>query len=298
MRQRWFKQVDVFGSKPYQGNPLAVVLDGEDLDDEAMLQFARWTNLSETTFILPATQDEADYRVRIFTPGGEIPFAGHPTLGTCHAWTEAGNTPMKPGLVVQECGIGLVPLRVNAGLAAFAAPRLIRTGPVEEGTLARVTAALGLTPDQVRGHQWVDNGPGWLGLLLPDAETVLSLRPDHAAIGDLRVGVIGPQPESAETDFEVRAFAPGLGVSEDPVTGSLNAGLAAVADRRWNCRGALHGHPGHRRPPFRPGPRLHPRRPDLGWRRVRHLHRRLRFPLTVHLVHHAHRDDTYGSFQR
>ena len=226
MRQRWFKQVDVFGSRPFQGNPLAVVLDGDGLDDEAMLQFARWTNLSETTFVLPATQEEADYRVRIFTPGGEIPFAGHPTLGTCHAWTEAGNTPVRPGLVIQECGIGLVPLRVNAGMAAFAAPRLIRTGPVEEDILARVTAALGLTPNQVDGHQWVDNGPGWLGLLLPDAETVLSLRPDHAALGNLRVGVIGPQPETAETDFEVRAFAPGLGVSEDPVTGSLNAGLA------------------------------------------------------------------------
>lgn len=239
MRQRWFKQVDVFGKKPYQGNPLAVVLDGEDLDDEAMLQFARWTNLSETTFVLPATQDEADYRVRIFTPGGEIPFAGHPTLGTCHAWTEAGNTPMKPGLVVQECGIGLVPLRVNAGLAAFAAPRLLRTGPVEPDVLARVTAALGLTPDQVLDHQWVDNGPGWLGLLLPDAETVLSVQPDHGALGGLRVGLIGRQPEAAETDFEVRAFAPGLGVSEDPVTGSLNAGLAqwligqGIAEERY-----------------------------------------------------------------
>ena len=239
MRQRWFKQVDVFGRKPYQGNPLAVVLDGEDLDDEAMLQFARWTNLSETTFVLPATQDEADYRVRIFTPGGEIPFAGHPTLGTCHAWTEAGNTPMKSGLVVQECGIGLVPLRVNAGLAAFAAPRLLRTGPVEPDVLARVTAALGLTPDHVLDHQWVDNGPGWLGLLLRDAETVLSVQPDHAALGGLRVGLIGRQPEAAETDFEVRAFAPGLGVSEDPVTGSLNAGLAqwligqGIAEERY-----------------------------------------------------------------
>ena len=226
MRERWFKQVDVFGSSPYLGNPVAVVLEGQDISEQAMQQFARWTNLSETTFLMPPTIAGADYRVRIFTPNGEIPFAGHPTLGSCHAWLEAGNRPRTPGTVLQECEIGIVTLHANAGLAAFEAPRLRRSGPVDDATLAQAVTALGLRIDQVRDHAWVDNGPGWLGLLLADAETVLSLKPDNAALGSLRVGVIGPYEDTSEADFEVRAFVPALGIAEDPVTGSLNAGLA------------------------------------------------------------------------
>ena len=226
MRERWFKQVDVFGTRAYLGNPVAVVLDADGMSESAMASFARWTNLSETTFVLPPTQDGADYRVRIFTPGGEIPFAGHPTLGTCHAWLEAGNIPHYPGVVIQECGVGLVTLHASAGMAAFGAPPLVRSGALEDAVLAQALAGLGLSPDQVQASNWIDNGPGWLGLLLRDAETVLSLRPDAAVLGELAVGVIGPQPDGGETDFEVRAFAPGHGVPEDPVTGSLNAGLA------------------------------------------------------------------------
>ena len=226
MKQRWFKQVDVFGSEPYLGNPLAVVLEAEGLSDSEMESFARWTNLSETTFVLPPTRDGADYRVRIFTPGGEIPFAGHPTLGTCHAWLEAGNKRRYPDVVVQECGIGLVTLHANAGIAAFAAPPLLRSGPLEEDVLDQALKALNLDRTQILASNWIDNGPGWLGLLLPDAATVLALEPDPVMMGNLRVGVIGAQPADAETDYEVRAFVPGLGITEDPVTGSLNAGLA------------------------------------------------------------------------
>jgi PhzF family phenazine biosynthesis protein len=226
MKQRWFKQVDVFGSEPYLGNPLAVVLEAEGLSDADMESFARWTNLSETTFVLPPTRDGADYRVRIFTPGGEIPFAGHPTLGTCHAWLEAGNKRRYPDVVVQECGIGLVMLHANAGIAAFAAPPLLRSGPLEEEVLDQALKALSLDRTQVLASNWIDNGPGWLGLLLPDAAAVLALKPDPVIMGSLRVGVIGAQPADAETDYEVRAFVPGLGIIEDPVTGSLNAGLA------------------------------------------------------------------------
>jgi PhzF family phenazine biosynthesis protein len=226
MKQRWFKQVDVFGSEPYLGNPLAVVLEAEGLSDADMESFARWTNLSETTFVLPPTRDGADYRVRIFTPGGEIPFAGHPTLGTCHAWLEAGNKRRYPDVVVQECGIGLVTLHANAGIAAFAAPPLLRSGPLEEEVLDQALKALSLDRTQILASNWIDNGPGWLGLLLPDAAAVLALKPDPVVMGSLRVGVIGAQPADAETDYEVRAFVPGLGITEDPVTGSLNAGLA------------------------------------------------------------------------
>ncbi|WP_341394963.1 PhzF family phenazine biosynthesis protein [Arthrobacter sp. G119Y2] len=226
MKQRWFKQVDVFGSEPYLGNPLAVVLEAEGLSDSDMESFARWTNLSETTFVLPPTRDGADYRVRIFTPGGEIPFAGHPTLGTCHAWLEAGNKRRYPDVVVQECGIGLVTLHANAGIAAFAAPPLLRSGPLEDEVLDQALKALNLDRTQILASNWIDNGPGWLGLLLPDAAAVLALKPDPVVMGSLRVGVIGAQPADAETDYEVRAFVPGLGITEDPVTGSLNAGLA------------------------------------------------------------------------
>lgn len=231
MRQRPFAQVDVFTAEPYRGNPVAVVLDGEGLADEEMAAFARWTNLSETTFVQRATDPAADYRLRIFTPGGELPFAGHPTIGSAHAWLEAGGVPQDAGGPVQECGVGLVRLRTDdAGRLAFAAPPLRRSGPVDAPTRAQVVAALGIDDDAVLEAAWVDNGPEWLGLLLRDADTVLELRPDLAVMGELKVGVVGLYDEARRAEVgayaEVRAFVPGIGIVEDPVTGSLNAGLA------------------------------------------------------------------------
>lgn len=230
MRSRRFAQVDVFTAEPYLGNPVAVVLDAEGLADDEMAAFARWTNLSETTFVLPPTDPGADYRLRIFTPGGELPFAGHPTLGSAHAWLEAGGTPREAGALVQECGVGLVRLRHDGGRLAFAAPPLRRSGPVDAPTLAQAVAALGVPDDAVLDAAWVDNGPEWLGVLLRDAGTVLALRPDLRVMGDLKVGVVGRYDEAGRArtgaDAEVRAFVPGIGIDEDPVTGSLNAGLA------------------------------------------------------------------------
>ena len=225
---RSFMQVDVFATGPVTGNPVAVVLDAEGLTDAAMAAFARWTNLSETTFVLPPTDPRADYRLRIFTPGGELPFAGHPTVGSAHAWVRSAAAPGTR--VTQECGVGLVPLRVDDDVISFAAPPPLRTGPVDDETLACAVASLGIGRDDVVMSQWVDNGPGWLGLVLGDAAAVLALRPDLAAMGDLRVGVIGefPAGERPWDDclFEAHAFVPGLGIAEDPVTGSLNAALA------------------------------------------------------------------------
>lgn len=223
---RRFHQLDVFTDTPYLGNPLAVVHDAQGLSDARMAAFARWTNLSETTFLLPPTDPQADYRVRIFTPGGELPFAGHPTLGSCHVWLSAGGAPRSPDTIVQQCGVGLVRIRRDGPRLAFAAPPLRRTGPVDDALLARIAAALGLTKSEILAHQWVDNGPGWCAVMLGSAERVLAVRPDWAVLGDVKVGLIGPQPAGSDTDFEVRAFVPTLGVLEDPVTGSLNAGLA------------------------------------------------------------------------
>ena len=223
---RRFTQVDVFTDTPLLGNPLAVVHDAQGLSEAQMQAFARWTNLSETTFLLPPTDPAADYRVRIFTPGGELPFAGHPTLGSCHAWLEAGGVPRVAGEVVQQCGVGRVRIRREGARCAFAAPPL-QVGEVEDGLLVAVVAALDLPRAKVQAAQWLDNGPKWLGLLLDAADTVLAIEPDHAVLKGLaKVGVIGPHPAGAECRFEVRAFAPSIGVPEDPVTGSLNAGLA------------------------------------------------------------------------
>jgi PhzF family phenazine biosynthesis protein len=228
MRQRPFKQVDVFTATPYRGNPLAVVLDGAGLSDEEMQRFARWTNLSETTFLLAPGSDGADYRVRIFTPGGELPFAGHPTLGTCHAWLEAGGRPRSRDVIVQECKVGLVRIRRDGQRHAFAAPALKLSAP-SPAVLEQVAAALGLKARQVIAAQTLDNGPVWMGLLLDSPTTVCSLTPDHAALKNLgvKVGVaaVYPAQESA-AQLEVRAFAAPIGVAEDPVTGSLNASLA------------------------------------------------------------------------
>ena len=232
-RVRSFMQIDVFSTGPLTGNPVAVVLDADGLTHSQMAAFARWTNLSETTFVLPPTTPGADYRLRIFTPGGELPFAGHPTLGSAYAWLKGGGVPATPGRVIQECGLGLVPLRISDdGAPAFAAPPPVRSGDVDDDTLDHAVAALGLGRHDVVDAQWVDNGPGWLGLVLRDAAAVLNVRLEPAVAGDLRIGVIGEFPEAQRPWegclYEVRAFVPSLGVPEDPVTGSLNAGLA-----RW-----------------------------------------------------------------
>lgn len=223
---RRFHQLDVFTATPLLGNPLAVVHDADGLDDSTMAAFARWTNLSETTFLLAPQEPGADYRVRIFTPGGELPFAGHPTLGSCRAWLEAGGRSKTNGEVVQECGVGLVRIRRDGRRLAFAAPPLRRTGPLDGEMVARIAAGLGVGTAEVQHHQWVDNGPGWCAVMLPSAERVLSLRPDFSVLRDVKLGVVGPQPAGHDATFEVRAFVPSLGVPEDPVTGSLNAGLA------------------------------------------------------------------------
>jgi PhzF family phenazine biosynthesis protein len=257
MKTRPFKQVDVFTATPYLGNPLAVVLEGSDLSTDDMQQFARWTNLSETTFLLPPTPQGAaagaDYRVRIFTPGAELPFAGHPTLGSCHAWLQAGSVPHAPTQVIQECDVGLITLRREGTRLAFAAPPLKRSTP-DPALLAQVTTALGLKPEQILAAQLLDNGPVWLGLLLDRVDTVLQLTPQHQILKDLglKVGVAGIEQAltattliarsnrearafgprttvpnaGGELHVEVRGFVAPVGINEDPVTGSLNASLA------------------------------------------------------------------------
>jgi PhzF family phenazine biosynthesis protein len=240
-----FRQVDVFSTEALRGNPVAVVHDADGIDDDEMAAFARWTNLSETTFLLRPGDPAADYRLRIFTPSGELPFAGHPTLGSAHAWLEAGGVPARDdGVVVQECGAGLVVVRRGAGRLAFAAPPLVRSGPVDEANVVATVAALGLRRDDVVDAAWVDNGPGWLGLLLPDAATVMACRPATGA--DLKVGVVGRRPDGDECAVEVRAFYDGF---EDPVTGSLNAGLAQwlAGDRLPTSYVAAQGTALHRR---------------------------------------------------
>lgn len=221
-----FAQVDVFSSQPYRGNPVAVVLDAEDISPATMQTIAQWTNLSETTFLLPPTTEEADYRLRIFTPTGELPFAGHPTLGSARAWLDHGGSPRTEGRVVQECGAGLVQLRNNDGLLSFAAPPMIRTGPIEEDYLAQLITAYGITPEQVVNHQWVDNGPGWAVVQLATADEVLSLEPDFTHLPEAMVGAVGAYPEGSPHAFELRAFAPAVNVPEDPVCGSMNASVA------------------------------------------------------------------------
>jgi PhzF family phenazine biosynthesis protein len=219
-----FKQVDVFTAVPYGGNPVAVVMDGTGLDTDAMQRFAHWTNLSETTFLLPPADPAADYRVRIFTPVGELPFAGHPTIGTCHAWLEAGGTPRRSDRLVQECGVGLVDLRQEGDRLAFAAPPLIRSGPVGEPELEQALEALGLGYDEVVDSAWVDNGPGWLAVRVQTVERLRAITPIFAP---LDLGVVAPLRPGGDADWEVRAFFPVEGaMREDPVTGSLNASLA------------------------------------------------------------------------
>jgi PhzF family phenazine biosynthesis protein len=221
---REFRQVDVFTAAAYFGNPLAVVLGADGLSGDQMQRFAHWTNLSETTFVLAPTDGAADYRVRIFTPTGELPFAGHPTLGTCHAWLEAGGQPKTPGVVVQECGAGLICIRQDTDGLAFAAPPLLRSGPVEEDVAAHIADVLRIGRDEIVDLQWADNGPGWVAVLLASADAVLAVRP---GLTDMDLGLAGPYPPGSPAAYEVRTFFPKQGATiEDPVTGSFNASLA------------------------------------------------------------------------
>ena len=221
---RQFRQVDVFTSTPYRGNALAVVLGADGLTTEQMQRFANWTNLAETTFLLVPDDDGADYQVRIFTASRELPFAGHPTLGTCHAWLEAGGRPRRAGVVVQQCEAGLITIRQDDVGLAFAAPPLLRSGPVDEPLAQRIADILRIGREEIVDLQWADNGPGWIAVLLASADAVLALRPGAT---DLEIGVAGPHPPGGPAAFEVRAFtASDGGTAEDPVTGSLNASLA------------------------------------------------------------------------
>jgi PhzF family phenazine biosynthesis protein len=225
--KRPFQQVDVFTATPYRGNPVAVVLDGQGLDTATMQRFTDWTSLSEATFVLPPTDPAADYRLRIFCPGRELPFAGHPTLGSCHAWLAAGGRP-RSEFIAQECGVGLVRLRRDGTRLAFAAPPLRRSGPLVAAEVEQLVRGLRISARSVVGSAWCDNGPGWRALLLRSADEVLAIEPDREALRGLDVGVVGPHPPGHECAFEVRAFFPGAGgtATEDPVTGSLNAALA------------------------------------------------------------------------
>jgi len=222
-----FSLVDVFAGAPFKGNPVAVVTGGNDLSTQQMLDMTRWFNLSETTFLLPPTDADADYRVRIFCPDRELPFAGHPTLGTCHAWLEGGGNP-KGRAIVQECRVGLVEIRRDGAALAFAAPPLVRSGPVDEADLAKALDVLQLERSAVVEARWVDNGPGWLGIRLGSAEEVLALNPLGAYPERVDIGVLGPYPSGSEVGWELRAlFTDHNGkLVEDPITGSFNASVA------------------------------------------------------------------------
>ncbi|MFK4789727.1 PhzF family phenazine biosynthesis protein [Microbacterium sp. ZW T5_56] len=226
MTLRRYTEVDVFSPTVYQGNPVAVVHDAEGLTTQQMQRFAKWTNLAETTFLLPPTSEEADYRLRIFSATQEFPFAGHPTLGSALAWLHAGGVPRRSGEVVQECGAGLVPVRIEDAMLAFAAPPLTRFSPVDEAELMEVAEILGIDRIDIRDASWLVNGPEWMGVRLASAAEVLALRPDPAALGARCIGVIGEHPSESDIRYEVRAFVGNDPVWEDPITGSLNAGLA------------------------------------------------------------------------
>lgn len=251
-RTRSFAQVDVFSARPYLGNPVAVVLDGAGLSDEQMKRVARWTNLSETTFVFPPTTTAADYRLRIFTPdGGELPFAGHPTLGSAHAWLEAGGVARTDGRIVQECAAGLIDVRRGGDELSFAAPPLLRTGDLDDGYLGAIVAAFGIDRADVVAHQWVDNGPGWAVVRLSTAQEVIALEPDLSVIPDGMVGAIGAHPPGSAFDFEMRTFCPREGITEDPVCGSMNAsvgqwltGIGAVTGRYRVTQGTRLGRAG------------------------------------------------------
>ncbi|MBL6914098.1 MAG: PhzF family phenazine biosynthesis protein [Planctomycetes bacterium] len=229
-----FDQIDVFSMTPLLGNALAVVHSADSLSTSQMEHFARWTQLSETTFLLAPETPEADYKVRIFTPEGELPFAGHPTLGSAHAWLNAGGSPADPQRIIQECGVGLIPIRKDAEMLAFRAPDLLKTGPVDEETLQVICHGLGIERSEILLHQWVDNGPGWAVVTLDSAERVLSINPNFSLLTSVNFGIIGPHDSHQDADYEVRAFVNSLDIPEDPVTGSLAAGIA-----QWFSREGL-----------------------------------------------------------
>lgn len=220
--------VDVFGQAPFSGNPLPVILGTNGLSEDRMQAITRWFNVSETTFVFPPSDPGADYHVRIFTPARELLFAGHPTLGSCCAWLAAGGKPRKSDVVVQQCGAGLIPIRRTDSRLAFAAPPLVRSGPVDKEKRAEIAAFLDIAVEDIMAAEWVDNGPGWVAVLLKSAEQVLSLRPQTTAPTQTDIGVVGPHPAGGPADFELRAFYTdqNLMVREDPVTGSLNASVA------------------------------------------------------------------------
>ena len=226
MQAREYTEVDVFSPTPYRGNPLAVVHDGTGLSTAEMQRFARWTNLAETTFLFPPESPEADYRVRIFTATRELPFAGHPTLGSAFAWLRSGGKPQQDGIVMQECGAGLVPVRVGSEGLSFAAPQLTKFEPLDEPLTKRIAGALGISPSDILEASWLVNGPEWIGVRLASAADVIGLQPDPAHLERFSIGVVGPYEPGHEAQFEVRAFVGGDPVWEDPVTGSLNAGIA------------------------------------------------------------------------
>jgi PhzF family phenazine biosynthesis protein len=228
MKRFAFQQVDVFSAIPLKGNPLAVVLGADGLSDPEMATFANWTNLSETTFLSAPAHPDADYKVRIFTPARELPFAGHPTLGSCHVWLAAGGKP-KSNVIIQECGVGLVRIRRDGARLAFAAPPLLQSGPIAPAMIDQIARGLGIDRAAIRDAQWADNGPGWMAVLLSSRAEVLALKPDPVEMGQLKLGVVAPWDpavDGTEAQFEVRALYPGIANGEDPVTGSLNAALA------------------------------------------------------------------------
>jgi PhzF family phenazine biosynthesis protein len=258
--QRAFAQVDVFTATPYLGNPVAVVLDGTGLSTEAMQAFTDWTHLSEATFVLPPTQAGADYALRIFCPGRELPFAGHPTLGSCHAWLDAGGMPQGTE-VVQECAVGLVRIRRDGQRLAFAAPPLRRSGPLPEDEVLRIAQGLGLARKDILHHAWCDNGPQWRGVMLASAQQVLALQPNAQVLAGMEVGVVAPLDQASQQGthgpaeaLEVRAFFPGHGgLTEDPVTGSLNAALGQWLIGAGLAPEPLRGAPRHGLGPRRAG---------------------------------------------
>ncbi|MEI8298938.1 MAG: PhzF family phenazine biosynthesis protein [Pseudomonadota bacterium] len=223
-----FQLVDVFNDSPLSGNPLAVVFDADDMTTEQMQRMTRWLNLSETAFLVAPTDPGADYRVRIFTLDRELPFAGHPTLGSCHAWLHGGGRPRNPAQIVQQCAAGLISVRRNADTLAFASPPLLRGGEVDAEMLAKIVRFLHIEPEAILDAQWADNGPGWIALVLESAAAVLALEPEQSFPGQLDLGVVGAYPPGGAVQFELRAFFsdPQGAIREDPVTGSLNGSVA------------------------------------------------------------------------
>ena len=270
---RSFRQVDVFTTEAYRGNPVAVVMDGASLDDETMQRVANWMNLSETTFVLPPTTGDADYRVRIFTPSRELPFAGHPTLGTCHAWLEGGGVPRSEGVVIQECAAGLIQVRRGAEELAFAAPALVRSGPVDEELVERIADMLGVSRGEILDSQWVDNGPGWVGVMLRDAQAVLALTPGSV---DLFLGVVGAYPVGSGASVRGSSVLSGLrGLRRGSRHREPERVTGRMAAEHRESTSPVRRQPGHRDWPTRTSQHLlRRRRHDLDRRRHGHVRHR------------------------